>query len=265
MINDKYGLRPIALRVFEQTFSALSLAAAGVAAPEQVKPIWSQALDLMASKARASYRTLIYDNPDFYNFFRAITPIDVIERMQIGSRQTSRNDEPGIEGLRCIPWMSAWSQCRYMLPGWFGAGTALAAVIEELGDAVISDMYANWFFFENLIDDVELALARADMDIAAFYDGLMHSRYEEIARLIRVEYELTVQHVLKIKGCAQLLDAEQTLQRSIRLCNPYLDPMHLMQADLLARWRSGNRTDRDLMNALLASVGGIASGLQGSA
>jgi phosphoenolpyruvate carboxylase len=265
LINEKYGLRPIALRVFEQTFSALSLAVAGVAAPEQVQPQWQQAMDVMAREARTTYRTLVHDNPEFYDFFRAVTPIDVIERMQIGSRQTSREDKSGIEGLRAVPWLSAWSQCRYMLPGWFGAGTALSVVSAQLGEGVVSDMYARWFFFENLIDDVELALARADIDIAGFYDGLMRGRYEDIARVVRTEYELSVQQILKIKGCARLLDAEPTLQRSIRLRNPYLDPMHLMQVDLLARWRAGGRTDRDLLNALLAAVSGISSGLQGSA
>jgi phosphoenolpyruvate carboxylase len=264
LINEKYGLRPIALRVFEQTFSALSLAAAGVAAPEQVQPQWSNALEIMARTARDCYRTLAYTNPEFYEFFRAVSPIDVIERMQIGSRPTSRDDRVGIESLRSVPWLSAWSQCRYMLPGWFGVGTALNALSERVGDTVISDMYGHWFFFENLIDDVELALARADLGIATHYDGLMRGRYEDIAARIREEYELTMQGVLKIKGCARLLDAEPTLQRSIRLRNPYLDPMHLMQVDLLSRWRAGSRTDRDLLNALLASVTGISSGLQGS-
>lgn len=264
LINEKYGLRPIALRVFEQSFSALSLAVGGVAPPEQVQPQWHQAMEVMAQAARFGYRALVHDKPEFYDFFRTVTPIDVIERMQIGSRQTSRDDKSGIDGLRCVPWLSAWSQCRYMLPGWFGIGTALKSVSDQLGDSVVSEMYARWFFFENLIDDVELALARADIGIAGAYDGLMHGRYEDIAAQIRAEYDLTVQQVLKIKGCARLLDAEPTLQRSIRLRNPYLDPMHLMQVDLLARWRSGSRTDRDLMNALLASVGGIASGLQGS-
>jgi phosphoenolpyruvate carboxylase len=264
LINEKYGLRPIALRVFEQTFSALSLAAAGVAAPEQVQPKWYEAMEIMARDGRAAYRSLVHDNAEFHEFFRAVTPIDVIERAQIGSRQTSREDRSGVESLRSVPWLSAWAQCRYMLPGWFGAGSALTAVSAQLGPDAVNEMYGRWFFFENLIDDVELALARADLDIAGFYDGLMRGRYENIARIIRAEYQLTVEQILKIKGCARLLDAEPTLQRSIRLRNPYLDPMHLMQVDLLSRWRAGNRTDRDLLNALLASVGGIASGLQGS-
>jgi len=264
LINEKYGLKPIALRVFEQSFSTLSLAAAGVAAPEQVRDEWREAMEMMAGSARARYRTQVYDNAEFYEFFRAVTPIDVIERTQIGSRPTARDDRSGIEALRPVPWLTAWAQCRYMLPGWFGLGTALSAAIEKLGQSVIDDMYAHWFFFENLIDDVELALARADIGIATTYDGLMRGRYDEVAGAIRAEYEVTLAHILRIKGCARLLDSEPTLQRAIRLRNPYLDPMHMMQVDLLARWRAGNRTDRDLLNALLASVAGIASGLQGT-
>jgi phosphoenolpyruvate carboxylase len=265
LINEKYGLRPIALRVFEQSFSALSLAAAGVASPEQVMPQWQQAMDLMAREARNAYRSLVYDDPTFFDFFREVTPIDVIERMQIGSRPTSRDDKAGIAGLRTVPWLSAWAQCRYMIPGWYGVGTALAAVTREMSESTLADLYAHWFFFEHMIDDVELALARADLDMAGFYETLTHGKHAEIVRKIRAEYDLATQQLLKLKGCARLLDAEPTLQRSIRLRNPYLDPMHLMQVDLLQRWRTGGRVDRDLLAALLASVNGIASGLHGSA
>jgi len=200
----------------------------------------------------------------FDDFFRAVTPIDVIERMQIGSRPSSRDDRAGVAGLRAVLWLSAWAQCRYMIPGWFGAGTALHAIRHQLGEELITELYSRWFFFENLVDDVELALARADMDIAAFYDTLTESRHAVCIELIRQEYVLAQSEVQKIKGCARLLDGEPTLQRSIRLRNPYLDPMHMMQADLLQRWRSGERSDNEMLNALLASVSGIASGLQGS-
>ncbi|HYM36270.1 MAG TPA: phosphoenolpyruvate carboxylase, partial [Steroidobacteraceae bacterium] len=264
LINEKYGLRPIALRVFEQSFSALSLAAANVAPPEQVAPRWHDAMELMARTASESYRSLIRSE-GFDEFFRSITPIDVIERMQIGSRPTARDDRVGVAGLRAVLWLSAWAQCRYMIPGWFGAGAALRAVEMELGEATLSELYNRWFFFENLIDDVELALARADLDIAACYDALTQGKHADIITAIREEYALAQRHVQKLKGCARLLDGEPTLQRSIRLRNPYLDPMHMMQADLLQRWRAGGRDDNELLNALLASVGGIASGLQGSA
>jgi phosphoenolpyruvate carboxylase len=264
LINEKYGLRPIALRVFEQSFNSLALAAAGVAPPEQVSPRWHDAMELMARTASEAYRSLV-QQPGFDEFFRDITPIDVIERMQIGSRPTARDDRGGVAGLRAVLWLSAWAQSRYMISGWFGAGAALAALERELGGELIGELYSRWFFFENLIDDVELALARADMEIAKFYDSLAQAKHEPIVRALRDEYALAQAHVQKIKGCARLLDGEPTLQRSIRLRNPYLDPMHLMQVDLLQRWRAGGRNDNELLAALLASVSGIASGLQGSA
>jgi phosphoenolpyruvate carboxylase len=265
LINEKYGLRPIAMRIFEQTFGTLSLAVAGVTPPETPTDEWRRALDLLAREACTRYRGLIHDDPTFYEFFRDVTPIDVIERMQLGSRPTVREDVMGVDGLRTVPWNSAWAQCRYMIPGWFGLGTALPALRREFSEDTVSKMYANWFFFENLVDDVELALARTDMEIAGFYESLTNGKYPKVIDALRREYDAAANEVLHIKGCARLLDGEPTLQRSIRLRNPYLDPMHLMQVDLLQRWRAGGRSDRDLLSALIASVTGIASGMQGSA
>jgi phosphoenolpyruvate carboxylase len=125
-------------------------------------------------------------------------------------------------------------------------------------------MFARWYFFEQLINQIEMGLARADLDIAGFYDQLAGAEHAPVVQQIRDEYELTKQQVLHLKGCAFLLDAEQTMQRAIRLRNPYLDPMHLMQVDLLARWRASGSHDKDLLQALLASVNGIGQGLQGS-
>jgi phosphoenolpyruvate carboxylase len=193
-----------------------------------------------------------------------VTPIDVIERMQIGSRPLTRDTGARVEALRAIPWMFAWSQSRHMLPGWFGVGTGLQAVVDAHGAELLGDMYANWPFLANLVDGAEVALAKADMGIAEFYDQLAAPQHQHHATGIRHEFELTERHILAVKGCARLLDSEPTLQRSIRLRNPYVDPIHLMQVDLLGRWREGGRADRELFEALIASVNGIAQGLQGS-
>ena len=264
LLHDKYSLRPIALRVFEQAFNALCLSRAGVHAAEQVVPEWRSAMDLMSRVSGEKYRGLVYGNPKFYEFFRLATPVDVIERMQIGSQGLFRETPTGIASTRPIPWAYAWAQCRYMLPSWFGAGTALAAASQQFGDELLSQMFARWYFFEQLVNQVEMGLARADLGIAAFYDQLAGSEFSPVVQLIREEYELARQQVLRLKGCAFLLDAEQTMQRAIRLRNPYLDPMHLMQVDLLARWRATGRQDQELLQALLASVNGIGQGLQGS-
>jgi phosphoenolpyruvate carboxylase len=262
-INERYGLRAIALRSFEQAVSAVATATAMEDA-EAVDPRWTAAMTLLADSSRALYRARVHDDPAFVEYFHAVTPLDVIERMQIGSRPLTRESGSGVEALRAIPWMFAWSQSRHMLPGWFGVGTGLEAVVGRYGADLLGEMYARWPFVAALLDDVEVVLAKADMGIAEFYDQLAGPQQQYLANALREEYELAVRHVLAVKGCARLLDSEPTLQRSIRLRNPYVDPLHLMQADLLRRWRETGRQDRAMFDALVASVNGIARGLQGS-
>lgn len=264
LINEKYGLRPIALRVFEQAFHALALASTGVTPAEDLDSRWREAMDLLGHESARVYAAMVFDDPEFHEFFGQLTPIDVIERMQIGSRPASRIERTGIAALRSIPWTYAWSQCRYMVPGWFGAGSALAAANAALGEGVLREMYQRWFFFQNLIDDIELSLARADLDIARFYDDLVEEKYRRFIAVIRAEYALTRQLLLQLKGTQFLLESEPTIQRSIRLRSPYIDPMHLLQVDLLRRWRAGGREDKEMLTAILASITGISQALQGA-
>jgi phosphoenolpyruvate carboxylase len=263
-INERYGLRPIALRSFEQSLNAIALATAAPPGVAATDPRWHEALAEFAEASRDAYRALVHEDDAFLEYFHAVTPVDVIERMQIGSRPVTRAVGGGIEALRAIPWMFAWSQSRYMLPGWFGVGSGIAAMNQSFGPELLGEMYARWPFVASLIDDVEIVMAKADMGIAAYYGQLARPEHERFNRVIQREFELAVSQVLAIKGCARLLDSEPTLQRSIRLRNPYVDPIHLMQVDLLSRWREGGRQDRELFDALVASVNGIAQGLQGS-
>jgi phosphoenolpyruvate carboxylase len=263
-INDRYGLRPIALRSFEQAISAIALVTAGVHDADSVDPRWREVMDFLAGVSRARYRALVHDDPAFVEYFQAVTPVDVIERMQIGSRPMSRAADGGIESLRPIPWAFAWSQSRHMLPGWFGCGRAFEKAVGQFGITILCEMYAGWPFFESLVDDVEMTLARADMGVAHFYDQLSRPEHDRYASAIADGFEASVAQVLAIRGGSQLLDSEPTLQRSIRLRNPYVDPLHLAQVDLLRRWRDSGRQDRALLEALVASVNGISQGLQGS-
>jgi phosphoenolpyruvate carboxylase len=264
LIHDKYSLRPIALRVFEQAFNALTLSQAGVRTPEQVAPQWREVMDVMSREGGRQYRSLVYDDPQFFGFFRRATPVDAIEQMQIGSHGIYRDTPASMAAVRAIPWSYAWAQSRYMLPSWFGAGTALQAATQEFGNEVLAEMFHKWYFFEEFIDQVEMGLARADLGIAHYYEQLAGAEYQRVADIIRAEYELTREHILRLKGCAFLLDSDPTMQRTVRLRNPYLDPVHLMQVDLLARWRATGSQDRQLLQALLASINGIGQGLQGS-
>jgi phosphoenolpyruvate carboxylase len=265
-IKDRYGLRPIALRSFEQALNAVALAVSGAFGGDDVRPDWRELMDRVATEGARGYRQFVFDDPAFVDFFAAVTPIDVIERMQIGSRPVQRGEAgSGVAALRAAPWTFAWSQSRHMLPGWFGTGSAFAATADRgNGAELLGQMYGQWPFFAGLVDDVEVAIARADLAIAAHYEGLARPEHARFGSEIRREYELTCEWVLRIKGSARLLDSEPTLQRSIRLRNPYVDPIHLMQVDLLQRWRESGREDRELFEALVASVNGIAQGLQGS-
>jgi phosphoenolpyruvate carboxylase len=272
-INDRYGLQPIALRTFEQGLNSLALAVAGDR-KETVREGWNEAMEVCAQASTLRYRAFVHDDPRFFEFFQCVTPVDVIERMQIGSRPLVRGTGGGVDAIRAVPWHFAWSQSRHMLPGWFGAGTGLAAMIERFGRAQADEMYQRWPFFAGLVDDVEMRLARADMGIAGHYERLYEGDVERYASQIRQEYDLTRELVLQLKGCARLLDSEPTLQRSIWLRNPYVDPIHLLQIQLLRRWReagspgdkgrAADDPDRCLLQALVASVNGIAHGLQGT-
>ena len=199
----------------------------------------------------------------FYRYFRAVTPIDVIERMRIGEHQL-RTAPPGVDvdAVPAAAFVYAWSQSRHMLPGWYGAGTGLAAAREQRGLEPLQRAWAGWPFFRTLIDDIEAMLARADLDIASRYDQLAPVDTRDCARLVREEHARACELVCLVKGSTALLEGDRTLQRAIALRNPYVDPMNLMQVDLLRRWREGGRRDRELFEALLGSVTGIGSGLQ---
>ena len=266
-VKQGYGLRPIAMRTLERAFNALSLATVATrsgtdAGAEPASREHRECAATLAEASREAYRRLVHDDGEFHDYFRAVTPIDVIERMQVGSRPVHREDGRGLEALLPVPWVFAWTQTRHMLPGWFGAGTGLAVAIERHGAQRLREACEGSFFLRALVDDVEAMLARADLDIAAAYDVLVPEPLRRFSAAIRAEYALARERVLVLKGSKELLDGEPTLQRSIRLRNPYIDPMNLMQVDLLQRWRAGGRADRDLFDALLASAGGIAQGLQ---
>jgi phosphoenolpyruvate carboxylase len=263
-INAKYGLRGIAMRTLEQTVSAVALATALPRAPDAREPAWTIMMEAIAQGSRAAYRALVYDDPQFVEYFRLATPIDVIQRMEMGSRPASRQtgEHSEIEQLRAIPWVFAWTQSRHLLPGWYGLGTALDRATEQFGAAAVGEIAREWPFLRTLIDDVEMVLATTDLAIAARYARLAGTVGERFFPLIRAEFDRTVASVLALKRETALLDSDPALQRSILLRNPYVDPMSLLQVDLLARWRAAGRPDNEVFRALLASVRGIAQGLQ---
>ncbi len=262
VVGGKFGLRGIAARSLEVSVGALLERTAGAdparAASEDERAI----AQTLAGTSRARYRALVHEDPEFTALFRDMTPIDVIERLQIGSRPARRTATGGIQDLRAIPWVFAWAQCRASLPGWFGVGTGLAAAIEAHGLPSVRSAARRWPFLGVLVSDVEMVLAKTDLDIAERYAALAGDVGARLFPSIRDEYERCVDAVLAITESAELLAGDPTLQRSIRLRNPYVDPMSFVQVDLLRRWREGGRTDTELERVLVQTVRGISRGLR---
>ncbi len=261
IIDAKYGLRDTAVRTLElMTGAVIEATLAGEGQP--VDPSFLEAMRLCADESRACFRALVYDDPELEAYFRASTPIDVIERLSIGSRPVARGKKRGIGSLRAIPWSFAWMQSRQLITGWYGVGRGLEAMAQAFGPEHAARMAKGWPFFKNLLDDVEMVLAKADMPIAAHYAALAGEPGRRIFAGIRTEYERTRELVLRAQGSRELLDGEPTLQRAIRLRNPYVDPMSLVQADFLARWRAAGSDEPALERVLFTTVRGIARGLQ---
>ncbi len=262
IINSKYGLRSIAERTLEVAVGAVAEATALCDLSKAPERAWLQTMTTVAGEGRNAYDRLVHRNPDFVPYFRTATPIDVIERLGLGSRPASRRSGGGVENLRAIPWVFSWVQNRHLLPGWYGLGAGLEAALDLHGREVLRTMAERWKFFSTLLGDVSMVLAKADMDIAAAYAELGGEIGERLFPGIRAAFDRTRDIVLDLRGERDLLDREQTLQNSIRLRNPYVDPMSLLQIDLLRRWRAGGREDPDLELALFETVRGIARGLR---
>lgn len=261
VINRKYGLAPLALRNLEQMTGAVLAATLSPRPDDDREPRWREVMSRIVEASRDTYRALVWETEAFEAFFREITPIDVIERLRIGSRPPSRKKGGGAASLRAIPWVFAWGQSRINLPGWFGLGSGIRAARREFDADTLRTLSVEWPYAVNLLADAEMALAKSDMVIAAHYAELS-SDPEGLFRRILDEHRLTVEGILWLKGAEDLLDDDETLKRSIRLRNPYLDPMSLLQVDLLGRWRAAGRPDDGVFRALVASVNGIAKGLQ---
>jgi len=262
IINEKYGLRGIALRTLEQMTGSVALATALPEHRGNDKEEWHDMMQVIADVSRDTYRKLVFETPGFYQYFRLATPIDLIERMRIGSRPASRRQGDGVENLRAIPWVFAWTQSRLILPGWFGIGSGIEAASKQFDDDVFRDMFREWYFLRALVADAEMVLAKADLGIAKLYSELAGDLHEQFFPIIEEEFERTRDLILKYSEEETLLEGDFTLQRAIMLRNPYVDPMSLMQVDLLRRWRDTECEDEQLFNTLLASVNGIAQGLQ---
>jgi phosphoenolpyruvate carboxylase len=262
VIHRKYGVRALAERNLEQMTGAVLRATLRPRVIEPRETQWRELAANMAKDARQHYRALVHDDPNFAEYFRAATPIDVIERLRIGSRPSRRGSKGGVESLRAIPWVFSWSQNRSGLTGWYGVGSALTTAIEQHGHAAIAEMANDWPFFATLLDDIEMVLAKSDMAIFERYSLLAGDLHTHYYGIVHNEFMRCQNAILSIKNQKSLLQNDQRLAQSIRLRNPYVDPISLLQVDLLARWRTADRPENELFHALVATVNGIAAGVQ---
>lgn len=261
VIHRKYGIRALALRNLEQTVSAVLRASLRPRAEEPREPRWREQMEALAAHSRRHYRALV-EREGFVDYFRQATPIDVVERMTLGSRPASRRSMRGVQDLRAIPWVFAWTQCRSIITGWYGLGTALEQGAAQFGEAALVEMARDWPFLANALDDVAMVLAKCDLAIAEAFSRLAGDLHAPFFAMIQDEFGRTHAWLLRLKGGSALLSDNPRLAVSIRLRNPYVDPMSLLTVDLLARWRAGDREDEGLLRALVACVNGVAQGLQ---
>ena len=274
VISGRYSNADIAHRHLEQLISAVMLTSGRRPHLEQ-EAGWAKVMGQLAEDAYHKYRQLI-ENPPFLKYFHETTPLDHISQLNIGSRPTRRkSSSPAIEDLRAIPWVFSWTQSRVNLPSWYGVGTALtdwvtagnadAHVEDATRLAQLTEMYQNWPFFRTVLDNVQMGLLKGDMAIASLYAELTDdaTRTEVFADLL-AEYERTKRMVLAVTGYAELLENESWLQRSIKLRNPYVDPMNYIQVAALKQLREQPEppVGDALRAAVLSSMNGVAAGLQ---
>jgi phosphoenolpyruvate carboxylase len=226
---------------------------------------WLDALELMSRAALAAYRGLVYDDPGFIAYFHDVTPIDQIADLRIGSRPAKRKVSDRIQDLRAIPWVFSWTQSRHGLPGWYGLGAAADAYVAQHGPVgwdQLAAMYRGWPFFRSLIDNAQLGLAKADQAVARLYAGLCpdETLRGRVFAAIDLEWHRTEDAVTRISGSPALLSASPVLSRSIRLRNPYVDPMSFVQVSLLSRLRAAQQVSPDGEDGPGTRVEGIDAG-----
>jgi len=261
MIQAQFGLPEIATRTLELYTTATLGATLEVPGPPNAA--WRPVVDRLASAARAVYRTIVYENPQFIEYFRTATPELELASVPIGSRPVRRTADGGVDSLRAIPWVFAWTQTRLLLPSWLGTGEALNAAVEA-GDAdVLREMYEEWPFFRSTLDLIAMVLAESDARIAAEYDRrLVPLELQPIGADLRQRLETTIQSVLRATGKERLLTENAVLRRSIEVRNPYVYPINLVQIELLRRLRETDTAEPQIANAFMVTVNGIAAGMR---
>ena len=268
VIADKYGLPRLAQRNLDLALSAVLEATLAHRHPRHGHggiEEWNGVMELMSTRAHEAYRSLL-DTPGFVEYFQTSTPVEELAAMNIGSRPARRSgSEAGIDDLRAIPWVFGWTQSRQIIPGWFGVGTALEATEQAGCGEQIQAMHNDWQFFRTFISNVEMTLVKTDLAIARHYvNRLVTPELHHFFDTIAEEHDLTVAHIAKLAG-GGLLDDLPVLKRTLAVRDAYLDPISVLQVELLARSRAASGIHEDvrlIQRALLLTINGVAAGLR---
>lgn len=269
VLSTRYHDADIAHRVLEQMTYGVML---GIHAADEGRAIpaeWREAMETMAVAGHEAYRKLVHDDPEFLAFWKEATPIDEISNLKFGSRPTFRKATKTVEDLRAIPWVFSWMQSRFNFSGWFGIGSALDVMLRRgaAGRRLLREMHARWPFFQTLIDNAQLTMRKADLDIARLYAGLVNDGRirDRIFGLLRSEFERSEAAILAVTGRRQLLAGEPVLLRSVQLRNPYIDPLNFIQVEMLRRLRRGDLAPGEAVavrEVIELTINGISSGLK---
>ncbi|MFB3162721.1 phosphoenolpyruvate carboxylase [Neobacillus sp. 179-J 1A1 HS] len=270
VLSSRYLLEDIAYRSLEQATSTLMLATAHVskeAEPGNLRDEgWESAIEEISSAALKKYQSLVFGDADFLTYFNEATPLRELGDLNIGSRPMSRKNRGRFEDLRAIPWVFAWTQSRQLLPAWYAAGTGLESYAQKSEQNLqqLQQMYKNWPFFRSTIDNLQMALMKADITTAKEYLSLVEDQKiaERIFSNILEEYERTKAILLKITGDNELLDHTPNIKDSVYRRNPYVDPLNFLQVELIKELRNQDEPSEELMTEVLLTISGISAGLR---
>jgi phosphoenolpyruvate carboxylase len=283
VLASKYSLPELALYNLETITTAVIQSSLLRNGFDQIEP-WNEIMEELATRARTAYRSLVYEQPDFVDFFFSVTPIEIISQLQIGSRPSKRPGKKvdpkkkGINSLRAIPWVFSWTQSRFLLPAWYGVGTALQEFLAQEPDKnlnLLRYFYVKWPFFKMVISKVEMTLAKVDLQIAEHYVNELSKaedkeRFGTLFDQITQEYHLTKEMILTINGQKRLLDGDPELQRSVQLRNGTIVPLGFLQVSLIKRLRQYEDANvvhfrfskEELLRGAMLTINGIAAGMR---
>jgi len=270
VLSSRYLLTDIAHRSLEQAAATLLQGAAHLTSDsdnnQNRETVWEQAMEEISAISLAKYQSLVFKDKDFLTYFNQATPLHELSDLNIGSRPMKRKNSGRFEDLRAIPWVFAWTQSRHLFPAWYAAGTGLQsfAAKSEENLLLLQEMYKHWPFFQSTIDNLQMALMKADIMSAKEYTQLVKDQ-SIVARIfgdIVNEYNCTKEILLKITDDQELLDRNPNIQESVRRRNPYVDPLNFLQVELIKQFREDEEANNELLIEVLLTIKGIAAGLR---